>query len=58
MFNGKAMTIRLIVGMAEKISSVCEFSQEPDSHSRNKTKVELDMSNYAIKFGVKKVTVA
>ena len=54
MFNGKTMAIRLIVGLTEKIPSICEFSPEPDSHSRNKTKVELDMSNYAIKFGVKK----
>ena len=27
---------------------------EPDCHSRSKTKVELDLSNYATKFEVKK----
>ena len=30
------------------------YQPEPDCHSRNKVEVELDLSNYATKFDVKK----
>ena len=44
------MTIRLIAGQMKNISLYkMSHYPEPDSHSGNKMKVELDFSNYVTK---------
>ena len=46
MLSGKAMTIRLIAGVIKEISLYeMNHYQEQYNLSRNKTKVELDLSN-------------
>ena len=50
MSNGKAVIIQLIVGLLKKISLYkMNYFSEPNTRSKNKTKVELDLSNYATK---------
>ena len=50
MLGGKVMTICLMAAKIKKISSYkISYYPELDNHSRNKTKVELDLSNYAKK---------
>ena len=51
----KVMIIRLKAGQIKKIL-LCKMSYypKPDSHGRNKIKVELDFPNYATKSDVKK----
>ena len=44
--NGKVMIIHLIAGQIKNISLYkMSYYPEPDSHSRNKIKVELDLFN-------------
>ena len=48
MLSGKVMIIRLIARLMKKISLYkMSHYPGPNSHSRNKIKVELDLSNYA-----------
>ena len=48
------MIIRLIAGLIKKISfHKTSYYPKPDTYVRNKIKVELDLSNYAIKSDVK-----
>ena len=50
MSNGKAMIIFLTVRLIIKISLYkMSYFLEPYTHSKNKMKVELDLSNYAKK---------
>ena len=55
MLSGNVMIIHLMVGLIKKIS-LYKMSHFPElyTHSKNKTKVELDWSNYAIKSDLKK----
>ena len=55
MSNGKAMIICLIIGLIKKTSlyKMGYFSQ-PNAHSKNKIKVELDFLNYATKSDLQK----
>lgn len=48
MFRGKVIIIPLIDGKLKKIVlfKIKSYYPEPDSHSRNKINVELDLSNY------------
>ena len=46
-FNGKATTILLTVGLIKKISLYrMRYLPEPHTHSKNKIEDELDFSNY------------
>ena len=56
LLNGKIMIIRLIAKLI-KISFLLyktSYHREPDSHTRNRIKFQLDFSNYAIKSVMKK----
>ena len=54
MSNGKVMIVLLIVGLIKKMSLYkMSHYPEPDSHDRNKIKVELYLSNYAAKANFK-----
>ena len=55
--NAEAMILLLIVGLITKISldKTCYFP-EPYNRSRNKIKVELDLSNYATRSDLKNAT--
>ena len=50
MLNGKVTITLLTVGLIKKILwyKMCYFP-EPHTHSKNKKKVELDLSNYTTK---------
>ena len=54
MLSGKVMIIHLIIVLIKKIW-LCEMSYfpEPYTHSKNKIKAELDLSNYTTKFDLK-----
>ena len=54
MLSRKVMIILLIVGYIKKISLYkMSYYADPDSYGRNKIKVELDLTNYARKSGIK-----
>ena len=53
MLNGKATIILLIVRLIKKILYKMSHFPEPHTQSRNKIKVELDLSNYATKSDLK-----
>ena len=49
-WSGSAMIIPLAVGFIKKTSlHKVSYFPEPYRHSKNQTKVELDLSNYATK---------
>ena len=57
MLNAEAMIFLLIVGLITKISlDKTSYFPEPYNRSRNKIKVELDLSNYATKSDLKNAT--
>ena len=61
--NAKVIIIHLIVGLIKKyivwnIALQNELVLKPGSQSKNTIKFELDLSNYATKRGLKKVTRA
>ena len=45
--------IYLIAGLTKNISQKIDFYPEPDSYSRSKIKVELDLFNYTTKSDLK-----
>ena len=54
MLNAEAMILLLIVGLITKISlDKTSYFPEPYNRSRNKIKVELDLSNYATRSDLK-----
>ena len=54
MLNGKATLIRLRVGLIKKVQlHKMSYFTEPYTRIENKTKVELDLSNYATKSDLK-----
>ena len=54
MSNGKVMIILLTVGLMKKISlHRMSYFPDPYTHSKNKIKVELDLSNYPTKSHLK-----
>ena len=54
MLNAEAMILLLIVGLTTKISlDKTSYFPEPYNRSRNKIKVELDLSNYATRSDLK-----
>ena len=57
MLNGKVMIICFIAGQIKKIS-LYKMSYFPErySHSKNKIKLKIDLSNYATKSGLKSAT--
>ena len=57
MSNGKAMIIILTAGLINNISLYkMSYFLEPYNHIKNKIKVELDLSNYAVKSELKNAT--
>ena len=59
MLNAEAMILLLIVGLITKISlDKTSYFPEPYNRSRNKIKVELDLSNYATRSDLKNATGA
>ena len=57
MLNAEAMILLLIVGLITKISlDKTSYFPEPYNRSRNKIKVELDLSNYATRSDLKNAT--
>ena len=55
--RGQIIIICLMAGLVNKISLyILEFYHKPDSCGRNKIKVELDLSNYAIKSDIRNAT--
>ena len=58
MSNGKVMIVLFIVGLIKNMPLYkMSYYPEPDSHGRNKMKVELDLSNYGTKADLKGATV-
>ena len=54
MLNGKATLIHLRVGLIKKVQlHKMSYFTEPYTRIKNKTKVELDLSNYATKSDLK-----
>ena len=54
MSNGKVMIVLWIVWSIKKISLYkMSYIPEPYTHIKNKIKVDLDLSNYAIKSDLK-----
>ena len=59
MSNRKVMIIYLTVGSIKKISLYkMHYFPEPYSYNKNKINVQLDLSNYATKFDLKRATDA
>ena len=56
MSNVKVTIIRLIVLIKKVLLYKMSYFPEPYTHSRNKRKVELDLSNYATKSDLKGIT--
>ena len=57
MSNGKVMIIHLTVGLIKKISLYkVSYFLESYSHNKSKIRVELDLSSYATKSDLQKVT--
>ena len=57
MSNGKATIINLTVGLIKKILFyIMSYLAEAYTHSKNKIKVKLDLSNYATKSDLKNTT--
>ena len=57
MLNAEAMILLLIVGLITKISlDKTSYFPEPYNRSRNKLKVELDLSNYSTRSDLKNAT--
>ena len=57
MSNGKATIIHLTVGLIKKILFyTMSYLAEAYTHSKNKIKVKLDLSNYATKSDLKNAT--
>ena len=52
---GKVTIIHLIAGLAKNIGKM-SHSPQPYTRSKNKTKIKLDQSNYAIKSDLKNAT--
>ena len=53
MSNGKAVTIRLIVGLIKKYCYIKMTYFPPFGNSKNETKFDLDLPNYATKSHLK-----
>ena len=59
MLDGKVMIIYLIVGLVKKRYCYIKISYFPPySHGKNEIEVELDFSNYAKEFDLRKATGA
>ena len=54
--NENVMIICLIAWQMRKISlfKMCQYFPKPQKHSNEKMKIELDLSNYATKTGLKR----
>ena len=56
MSNGEVTIIHLMARLTKKLFYIKMSYFSPQGHSKNKTEVELDLSNSAIKCGLKNAT--
>ena len=56
MLNGKVTIVLLIVGLIKRCCYIKMSYYPPCSYSKNKIKVELDLSNYVTKSELKNAT--